>query len=142
MPLIQIEQKVAEIDKNSMKQENEGKRTLNFYIFWPRIQSFQCPFDKNQPWKQFQKKHYDFHKILDQRQIFYNHLWFQQDVNVKYSKLTLIQQVNETVYVREMVKLSSLVKLSSWALVQLSSQIEEHWLIVFSVNEALPNCLH
>ena len=33
MPLIQIEQKVAEIDKNSMKQENEGKRTLNFYIF-------------------------------------------------------------------------------------------------------------
>ena len=28
------------------------------------------------------------------------------------------------------------------ALVQFSSQIEEHWLIVFSVNEALPNCLH
>ena len=32
----------------------------------------------------------------------------------------------------EMVKLSSLVKLSSWALVQLSSQNEKHWLFCFA----------
>ena len=44
-------------------------------------------------------------------------------------------------HVREMVRLSSLVKLSSWALVQLSSQNKKHWLIVFSVNEALADCL-
>ena len=33
--------------------------------------------------------------------------------------------------------LQASVKLSSWALVQLSSQNKEHWMIVFTLNEAL-----